>query len=128
MSRYLAFAATFLCAAPAYAQTTYFAAIPDLPVATGLVETPNELASFAASDDAGLVIVAARGPADANGVRSFYMNSLSQLGWAYEPSQREEDLMFMRGRERLIIHIEPQGAETYLGIRLIVRPASMNAD
>ncbi|MEQ1818709.1 MAG: hypothetical protein ABL871_08865 [Terricaulis sp.] len=127
MSRFV-FAAALVCAAPAYAETTYFAAIPDLPVATGLTESPNLLASFAAGEDSGLLIASAHGAAAPESVRAFYVDSLTALGWAYEPSPRDSDLMFLRGRERLILHIEPQNGGTYLSVRLIVRPASMNAD
>ena len=127
MSR-LIFAAAIICAAPAYAETAYFVAIPDLPIATGLTESPNLLASFAAGEDVGLVIAAAHGSATPGNVRSFYMDSLSALGWAYEPAQRDEDLTFLRGRERLVLHIEPQNGGTYLSVRLIVRAASMNPD
>lgn len=127
MSRFV-FAVVLVCAAPAYAETAYFATIPDLPVAAGLTESANQLASFAASEDSGLVIASAHGSASPTQVRAFYMNSLSALGWAYEPAQRDEDLTFLRGRERLILHIEPQNGGTYLSVRLIVRSASMNAD
>jgi hypothetical protein len=127
MSRFV-FAAVLVCASPAYAETAYFAAVPDLPVATGLSESANLLASFAAGEDSGLVIASAHGAATPESVRTFYMDSLSALGWAYEPAQRDEDLTFLRGRERLVLHIEPQSGGTYLGVRLIVRPASMNAD
>jgi hypothetical protein len=123
-----AFAAALICAAPAYAQAAYFAAIPDLPVAAGLTESTNQLASFAAGEDSGLVIASAHGAVSPAQVRAFYMDSLSALGWACEPAQRDEDLTFLRGRERLILHIEPQNGGTYLSVRLIVRPASMNAD
>lgn len=127
MSRFV-FAAAIACASPAFAETAYFAAIPDLPVASGLTESPNVLASFAAGEDAGLVITSAHGSASPESVRRFYMDSLSALGWAYEPAERDQDLTFLRGRERLIIHVEQQAVGTYLSVRLIVRPASMNAD
>ena len=127
MSRFV-FAAVFVCASPAYAETAYFTAVRDLPVATGLSESANLLASFAAGEDSGLVIASAHGAATPESVRAFYMGSLSALGWAYEPSMRDEDLTFLRGRERLVLHIERQSGGTYLGVRLIVRPASMNAD
>lgn len=127
MSRFV-FIAAVVCAAPAFAETLYFAAIPDLPVATGLTESPNLLASFAAGEDSGLLIASAHGAATPESVRSFYMDSLSTLGWAYEPSPRDSDLTFLRGRERLVLHIERQNGGTYLNVRLIVRPASMNAD
>lgn len=127
MSRFV-FTAALVCAAPAYAETAYFTAIPDLPVATGLAESANQVASFAAGQDSGLVMAAAHGSASPDNVRSFYMDSLSALGWAYEPAQRDEDLTFLRGRERLVLRIEPQNGGTALTVRLIVRPASMNAD
>ncbi len=128
MSRFVFTAAAVICAAPAYADTAYFATIPDLPVATGLRESASQLASFAATEDSGLVIAAAHGAATPDNVRSFYTGSLSALGWAYEPAQRGEDLTFLRGRERLVLHIEPEADGTNLTVRLIVRPASMNAD
>ncbi|MEQ1491761.1 MAG: hypothetical protein ABL932_14555 [Terricaulis sp.] len=128
MSRAFVLVAAVVCAAPAYAETAYFAALPDLPVASGLTESVNQLASFAASEDSGLVIASAHGSAAPEDVRRFYMDSLSALGWAYEPAQRDADLTFLRGRERLVLHIEPHDGGTYLGVRLIVRPASMNAD
>jgi len=128
MSRAVIVIAAIVSAAPARAETAYFAAIPDLPVATGLAESPNLLASFAAGEDSGLLIASAHGAATLESVRSFYMDSLSMLGWAYEPSPRDSDLTFLRGRERLVLHIEPQNGGTALTVRLIVRPASMNAD
>lgn len=128
MSRAAIIVATIILATPAYAQTAYFATIPDLPVASGLSESPSQIASFAAGQDSGIVIAAAHGSASPAQVRSFYMESLSPLGWAYEPTQADENLTFLRGRERLVIHVEPQGGGTHLGVRLIVSPASMNAD
>ncbi len=129
MSRFaLVVVAIAAAAAPAQAETAYFTAIPDLPVATGLTEAENQLALFAASDDSGLVIATAHGPATADQVRNFYMASLSPLGWAYEPSLHETELMFLRGRERLMLSIAQHGAGASLSVRLIVRPASMNAD
>ncbi|MBL8546622.1 MAG: hypothetical protein JNL81_09155 [Hyphomonadaceae bacterium] len=127
MSRFV-FTAALVCAAPAFAETAYFAAIPDVPVATGLAESPNLLASFAAGEDSGLVMAAAHGATTPANVRAFYMDSLSALGWAYQPAAPDQDLTFLRGRERLVLHIEPRDGGTYLGVRLIVRPASMNAD
>lgn len=127
MSRFV-FATAIACAAPAYAQTTYFTAIPDLPIATGLSESEHPLASFAGANNAELVIADAHGPTPAPLVERFYSESLSALGWSYDPTPREDGLTFMRGRERLVLHIEPQGTGSYLRVRLIVRPASMNAD
>lgn len=128
MSRAAIIVATIILATPTYAQTAYFATIPDLPVASGLSESTNQLASFAVGEDSGIVIAAAHGLASPQQVRTFYMDSLSALGWAYEPAERDADLTFLRGRERLVIHVEPQNGGTSLSVRLIVSPASMNAD
>jgi hypothetical protein len=127
VSRFI-FTVALATAASAYAETAYFAAIPDLPVAPGLTESEHPLGSFASAESAELVLAAAEGEATPQSVRRFYTESLSALGWSYEPASRDDDLTFLRGRERLILHIEPQGNRTYLRARLIVRPASMNAD
>lgn len=125
MSRF-AFIAAIACAAPAFAETSYFADIPDLPIAPGMSETPT-LGAFA-SDRGDLILAAAHGSAPPQSVERFYAESLSALGWAYEPAPREDGLLYQRGRERLILHVEPRDGGTYLRVRLIVRPASMNAD
>lgn len=123
------FLTALMCAAPAFAETSYFAAIPDLPVAPGLSETENAFGTQFSSDSGDLVLAFAWGTATPESVARFYGESLSALGWSSQPMARgEEDLAFIRGRERLIVHIEPQGAGTYLRVRLIVRPASMNVD
>lgn len=127
MSRQI-FIATLICAAPAYAETTYFAAIPDLPVASGLTESASQPASFAADENSALVIVTAHGSVAPENVRAFYMNSLSALGWAYEPVEGDGELTFLRGRERLVLRVEPHEGGSHLGVRLVVSAASMNAD
>jgi hypothetical protein len=127
MSRF-AFIAALSCAAPAFADTAYFAAIPDLPVAPGMSETADLLGAMFAGASGELILATAHGAAAPDVVERFYGESLSALGWAYTPGPREEGLMFMRGRERLILHIEPRGGGTYLRVRLIARPAPTNAD
>ena len=78
MSRFV-FAAVFVCASPAYAETAYFTAVRDLPVATGLSESANLLASFAAGEDSGLVIASAHGAATPESVRAFYTGWYTEL-------------------------------------------------
>jgi len=123
-----AFIAAIAIAVPAYAQTAYFAAIPDLPIAPGLHESENPFGALFSGAQGDIVLAHARGSAAPDDVARFYADSLSALGWAYQPGPRDDGLAFARGRERLILHIEPQGGETYLRVRLIVQPASMNAD
>lgn len=127
MSRF-AFIAGIVCAAPAFADTAYFAAIPDLPIAPGLSESTDPLLAMFSSGGGELIMAAAHGRAAPDAVERFYGDSLSALGWAYAPSRREDGLMFVRGRERLILHIEPRDSGTYLRVRLIARPTPSNAD
>ena len=126
MSRAALFVA-WVCAAPAFAETIYFAGIPDLPVAPGLTASAGLLAIFS-TGRGDLVVTAARGPAAPRSVERFYMESLSALGWAYEPAPRDQGLNFQRGRERLTLHIEPQDGGTYMSVRLLARPAPSNSD
>ena len=125
MSRF-AFAFALVCAGPAFAETSYFAAIPDLPIAPGLRETPSGAAFNGARGD--LVMAAAEGRAPASDVERFYMESLSGLGWSYLPAPRDEGLTFIRDRERLVLRMETEGGATRLDVRLIVRPVPTNAD
>jgi hypothetical protein len=124
----LVFTAALMCAAPAFADTTYFAAIPDLPIAPGLGESADPLVAAFSSTSGELILANAHGAARPDTVERFYGESLSALGWAYTPGRREDGMMFVRGRERLILHIEPRDGGTYLRVRLIARPAPSNAD
>lgn len=112
------------CAAPAFAETRFFAAIEDLPVADGLVE---EGVGFSFEDASGrMVSASARGAVAPAAVGGFYLDTLPALGWSYSPGG--EDLVFLRGRERLILFIAAEDAGSTLEVRLFTRPASMNAD
>ncbi len=128
MSRDVVFIAAAVCAAPACAETTYFASIPDLPIAPGMNEGGDVSWPNFSGPGSDLILAHAHGDATPASVEAFYGQSLSALGWSYEPAPRADGMMFMRGRERLILQIEPRGTGTYLRVRLIVRPASMNAD
>ncbi len=70
----------------------------------------------------------AQGRVSPENVQRFYNESLSALGWSLEPAPSGEEMTFMRGRERLVVRIEPSDGGTYVSVRLIVQPASMNAD
>lgn len=120
------FALALVCAAPAFAETAYFASIPDLPIAPGLREAPAGAAFNGSRGD--LVMTAAEGRTPAADVERFYMESLSGLGWSYLPAPRDEGLTFVRDRERLVLRMETQDGATHLDVRLIVRPVPTNAD
>lgn len=96
------FLAAILCASPAFAEARFFTTIEDLPLAPGL----NENGGGAAFDGAyGTILVAfaAGGVAPAE-VRDFYRASMGALGWSLSPNLGEE-LLFLRGRERLTLAI-----------------------
>ena len=126
MSRFV-FIAGLVCGSPAYAQTTYFTLVPDLPIAPGLAEMPSSLGPMSYADGAEMFVLQAHGEAAPADVRRFYGDSLTALGWAFEPTG-EEELSYLRGRERLTLLIAPLGEGSILRATLIVSPASMNAD
>ncbi|MEZ5959273.1 MAG: hypothetical protein R3C30_02445 [Hyphomonadaceae bacterium] len=127
MSRAAIFVATIACATPAAAQTAYFTLVPDLPIAPGLAEMPSSLGPIAYADGSQMFLLQARGETAPANVQRFYADSLSALGWAFEPTG-EGELSYMRGRERLTLLIAPLGEGTIMRATLTITPASMNAD
>lgn len=121
MSRAL-FMVVLACAAPASAQTHYFAAIEDVPLPPGFVE--GETSGFA-GEGGRIVLAAAQGELSGLAVREFYYENLPRLGWSLSP-QPDDALVFQRGRERLSFTVESTGGRTRLGVRLAVLPASMS--
>ncbi len=128
MSRAAFFIAAIVCASPADADVTYFAAIPDVPIAPGLGEAIDPFGPTFESAGSELMWGFAQGRVPPADVERFYSESLSALGWSLEPGPRGEEMTFFRGRERLVLRVEPSDGGTYLSVRLIVQPASMNAD
>jgi hypothetical protein len=125
MSRAALFAGAVICTGPAVAQSAYFAAIPDLPMPPGYVER-DAGATF--ENEAGRIVLAeAEGESPGLAVRDFYYDSLPALGWAVSP-RADGVLEFQRGRERLSFTVERAGSRTRLGARLVIRPASIDAD
>ncbi len=120
----LAFVAAILCAAPAFADARFFATLEDVPLAPGLEE---RVSGFSFEGAGGRVTSAlAEGRATPGAVRAFYVETLPQLGWSFSPGG--DDLVFLRGRERLTLAISPSGAGAHLDVRLFTRPAAVNAD
>ena len=123
MSRAL-FLAAILIVSPAFADTRFFAAMEDVPLAPGLIEG----AGFQFEEAGGRIIGStATGRATPAAVRSFYTDTLPALGWSQSPTGTD-DLVFLRGRERLTLSIRREGQGAALDVRLFTRPASMNAD
>lgn len=113
-----------MVASPAFADTRYFAALEDVPLAPGLTEA----AGFQFEEAGGRIIGAtANGRATPAAVRAFYSDTLPALGWSQSPTGTDE-LVFLRGRERLTFSVRREGQGAALDVRLFTRPASMNAD
>jgi hypothetical protein len=119
------FAAILAFSAPAYAEARFFTAINDLPLPPGFIE--RDAGAVFESEGARIVFASAEGEMTALAARAFYTGALPQLGWALSP-QSDDALVFQRGREQLIIAVEREGGQTRLSARLLIRPASMNAD
>ena len=96
----------------------------DVPLAPGLSEGPG----YQFEEAGGRIIGAtASGRATPTAVRAFYGETLPALGWSLSPTGTDE-LVFLRGRERLTLSIRREGQGASLDVRLFTRPASMNAD
>jgi len=120
-----AFIAAVIAAAPAHAETHYFGAMPDLPLPAGFAELHTATGFDGATGR--LVMADATGVATPAQVRSFYNDSLPALGWSLSPTG-DDELVFLRGRERLAFTVSGEPAHLRLHVQLTVRPASMNAD
>lgn len=119
------FVAALICATAAHAEARFFSGIDDLPLAPGL----SEAQSFQFDEAGGRITGAtASGRATPAAVRAFYTETLPALGWSSSPNGESRDLVFLRGRERLTLSIVASGDGASLEVRLLVRPAAMNAD
>jgi hypothetical protein len=116
VSRFV-FAAALICAAPAFADTAYFAQIEDLPIAPGLEETGDR---FDFTDAGARVLGAsARGSAQAEQVRAYYQAALPELGWALSVgSGGENETVSLRGREELALSFLQRGETLEVQVRL----------
>ncbi|WP_193184725.1 hypothetical protein [Nisaea sediminum] len=87
----------------------------DLPLMPGLEQIPDASLAFDAAS--GRIVVAfARGPVSADQIRSFYAETLGQLGW----SGAGED-SFQREGERLTLDFTPDGGEMLVRFSLLPR-------
>lgn len=127
MSRAL-FLAAALVATPAFAEVSYFRALPDVPVAPGLSE--GQLVFDFGGDQGRMIGAAARGTGDAGAVAAFYTAALPELGWSLVPEradhheERGRALRFQRGREHLVLEIDEREGLVTLELRFTARPAN----
>ncbi len=99
--RKLALLAVLLLPAIAFAGEAFLAEIEDVPLAPGLTEAPGGLVFD--SPTGRIVEASASGAVSAEQVRSFYNETLAQLGW-----RSTGDLQFRRDNETLKIDIDPR--------------------
>jgi hypothetical protein len=90
-----------LCPALAGAGEAFLAEIEDVPLAPGLTEAPGGLVFD--SPTGRIVEASASGAISADQVRSFYNETLAQLGW-----HSTGELQFRRDNETLKISIDPR--------------------
>lgn len=124
MSR-VVLAVALLAATPAFAETHYFGALPDVPLPPGFMESVAATGFDGA--DGRLIMAEATGAGATASIRAFYTSCLPSLGWSLSPTG-DDELVFLRGRERLSLTLSGDAAHTRLHAQLTVRPASMNAD
>jgi len=111
----------------AQAETRFLAAFDDVPLAPGLSERADAAFAFA-SGEGRIAETSAAGQGGEAAVRAWYAEALPALGWARQ-NPSEDDLTFVRGRERLTLAFAtgPDGALT-VRFRLVARPASLALD
>jgi hypothetical protein len=86
-------------------ESGFLSAYEDLPLPTGIVETPGSGLSF--DTPAGRIVEAyAGGPGKAAEVRGFYAETLPQLGWVKTGADT-----YRRDDERLAIDARQQGRQ-----------------
>jgi len=111
------FAAAFLLATPACAQTAYFSALDDLPLPPGFSESaPTGV--FEAPEGRILALSAEGAGDDLAAVRDFYYEALPPLGWV-EHQRADGALEFRRGRARLSFTLERVGGRLLLGVQVV---------
>lgn len=117
-----ALAGAVVCAAPASAQTAYFAEIPDLPLPPGFTQS-GPATSFE-SEQGRVIMAEASGAGDMLAVRDFYYETLPQLGWGV--SAEEGAVVFLRGRERLGFTIQRDEGRIRLAAQLAIQPTPVD--
>ncbi|MFT3728442.1 MAG: hypothetical protein QM759_11515 [Terricaulis sp.] len=123
MSR-VVFLAALAMAAPAYADTRYFTELSDVPMPSSFAEI-NTVGFDNAQTR--LVVADAAGAQNPTDVRSFYTESLPALGWSQSPTT-DGSLVFVRGRERLLLDVSEAGGRTHLHVQLVVRAPPPGGD
>jgi len=95
-----------LCGTPAAADTEFVAGVEDLPLMPGLAEVDGAATVFDAPQGR-IVETYAAGAVSADDIRSFYGQTLPQLGWvAAGPTE------FRREGERLVLEITAAAGAT----------------
>jgi len=97
----------------------FLRSIPDLPLMTGLVELEQEGLSF--DNPEGRIVEAyAQGVVGAEAVRSFYKQTLPQLGWRAVKQKASKGQAWIREDERLDIQVVAEATVTT--VHFTIRP------
>jgi len=115
----LIFALLFVlaCSPVLAADTAYFSALPDLPLAPGLTEEADSAVRFD-QPEGRIVVLQAVGAAQVSDIMNFYAKTLPALGWTMKaPGQ------YSRDKEVLQMEVKPaqaaaKGRQTRLQVML----------
>ncbi|WP_420403042.1 hypothetical protein [Nisaea sp.] len=100
---------------PGLAADSFVEGFADLPLMPGLEQIPDASVAFDAAS--GRIVVAfARGPVAADQIRSFYAETLGQLGWSGAGKDS-----FQREGERLTLDFTPDGGQLLVRFSLLPR-------
>ena len=113
--RYLILIVLFFTCPAFAASTSYFSAVPDLPIAPVLAEAPGSAVGFD-QPEGRIVVLQAEGESDAAAILGFYARTLPALGW-----QRQAPGRYSRGREILLLEVK-KTAGRLTRLNIMVRP------
>lgn len=114
--------AILAAASPAWARTTFFSTLDDVPVPPGFAER-SDLATAFEGAEGRILVAAAAGPGPAATARAWTVTALKGLGWSLV-SADDGQAVLLRGRETVTLEtdVAPDGLVT-LRVRLVARPA-----
>lgn len=116
MRLFFAFTVFAVCLglSPAWAETLFFRALPDIPVAKQLTPLPEQATVF--DKPAGRfaqAVALIKSPDDKVEIRSYYQSSLPAFGWV-----QTADTTYKRGNETLTFWFEDYQGEAYFYISI----------
>jgi hypothetical protein len=105
----------FLVVSPAFAATSYFSALPELPLPPQMMEDQGSAVRFD-QPEGRVIVLQASGTAQPSGINDFYLKTLPALGWKNEGNGR-----FTRTKEALILDVKPLD-KTHNRLNILLKP------